>query len=416
MVPLVALTLFVSASLLFVIEPMAGKLVLPLLGGTPAVWNTCVMFFQFELLAGYLYAHVSTSRLGQRAQFALHLALLGLGLLALSVALRGSTAEASNAPILTVIVLLARSIGLPLLAVAATAPLLQRWLATTRDPAGRDPFFLYAASNLGSLIALLAYPFAIEPLLRLRTQRIVWSAGYLVLIALTAACAWQTSRSSQPAVVEPALDPPPRKRKARSAAITEQRPITNVQRVRWLALAFVPSLLMLAVTTYISTDVAAVPLLWVLPLALYLLTYVMAFARRQIVPIRWLNRLLPLAVVAATYFLFAVTASVRIFLAVHLTVLFIAALFCHTQLAAERPPADHLTEYYLWISVGGFLGGVFTTLVAPALFTRTVEYPLGLILAVLLRPRPSTDRSRWGLAGDVALPSCWGPRRSLFRP
>ena len=405
MVPLFAATLVLSGTLLFIAEPMIGKLILPLLGGTPAVWNTCVMFFQFELLAGYLYAHMITTRLRARTQIALQLGLLAVGLTALPLAVRGEATMALQRPIVTVLALLTRSIGLPLLAIAGTAPLLQRWLASTRDPAARDPFFLYAASNLGSLLALVAYPFLIEPTLRLTTQRWAWSAGYSMLLVLTAACAWLAQSSPQPipgaaSKGEPYVDDG-------SDPDVSRRP-TLWRRARWLALTFVPSSLMLSVTTYISTDIAAVPLLWVAPLALYLLTYVLAFARRPIVSSLWMNRLLPFALVVATYFVVAGPAGpLWRMLVVPLATLFIVALACHGSLAADRPSTRNLTEYYLWISVGGLVGGVFNTLVAPAIFTSTAEYPLGLVLAALLLPRASSSSKPRGVRryiGDVALP------------
>jgi len=400
MVALYALTLFLSAALLFAAEPMMGKLILPLLGGTPAVWNTCVMFFQLELLAGYLYAHLAATRLRFGTQAAVQLGLLAAGLLTLPLAVPAVPPDAVERPIATVVLLLARSAGLPLLAIAATAPLLQRWLATTPHPAAKDPFFLYAASNLGSLIALVAYPFAIEPALRLVTQRWAWSGAYAGLLALTAVCAWHVRRavpartgSETPSSVEPQA--------------TERTTVTWWQRGRWLLLAFVPSSLMLGVTTYISTDVAAVPLLWVATLGLYLLTYVLAFARRQGMPVRWASGLLAFAV-AGVLFCMAPDVDVNLVAAlpVHLAALFLAAFVCHAQLANERPLAVSLTEYYLWISLGGLMGGVFNTLVAPAVFTETIEYPLALVLAAFLRPSAPAvrPRARWRLAADLAVP------------
>ena len=400
-IPLFAATLFMSAALLFVAEPMMGKLILPLLGGTPAVWNTCVMFFQFELLVGYLYAHLIATRLSFRTQVAMQIGLLAAGLLTLPLAVHGLPPAAVQRPISTVLLLLLRSVGLPLLAIAASAPLLQRWLATTRHPAARDPFFLYAASNLGSLIALLAYPFAIEPMFRLVTQRWAWSGAYGVLLALTAACAWYAHRTARAGAAEDLTT------SEAERGATGRSALTWWQRGRWLLLAFVPSSLMLSATTYISTDIAAVPLLWVVTLGLYLLTYVLAFARRQVLPLRWMNLLLPVALAGAMY---CMSPGVGIDLVssvpVHLAALFIAAFVCHAQLAGDRPSAARLTEYYLWISVGGLMGGVFNTIIAPLAFTRTVEYPLGLVLVALLRlraPKPQ-PRARWHYAVDLAVP------------
>jgi hypothetical protein len=198
-VALFAATVFLGAALMFSAEPMIGKLILPVLGGAPAVWNTCVMFFQFELLAGYLYAHLSATRLGLRAQSAVQVGLLAMGALVLPLSLGNEVNAAPQQPILTVVMLLARALGLPLLAISATAPLLQRWIVSTRDPAAKDPFFLYAASNLGSLIALVSYPFLLEPTLGLVQQRWAWSAGYLSLIGLTVVCAWKAQQPARAA-------------------------------------------------------------------------------------------------------------------------------------------------------------------------------------------------------------------------
>jgi SAM-dependent methyltransferase len=385
LIPLLSVTLFLSAALLFVAEPMMGKLILPRIGGTPAVWNTCVMFFQFELLLGYLYAHFSASRLAIKTQVLVQMGVLALGLVSLPIALHGDTASGSEHPIVTVLWLLTRSVGLPLLAIAASAPLLQKWLSVTRDPAARDPFFLYAASNLGSLCALLAYPFLIEPGFALSSQRGGWSLAYLGLLALTATCGWGAVRAQRKAgATRGGADPP---ELPADTVLDSGAAPTWKSRALWLALAFVPSSLMLSATTYISTDIAAVPLLWIVPLALYLLTYVLAFARRQIISLKWMSRLLPIVVVLATYSLLAgETTSLLRAVAAPLAALFVSALVCHGRLARSRPGAEHLTEFYLWISIGGLLGGVFNTLIAPVVFTRTLEYPAGLVLAALLRP------------------------------
>jgi hypothetical protein len=406
LIPLLSITLFLSAALLFVAEPMMGKLILPRLGGTPAVWNTCVMFFQFELLLGYVYAHVSARRLAIKTQVLVQMGVLALGLVSLPIALHGDTTSGSDHPILTVLWLLTRSVGLPLLAIAASAPLLQKWLSVTRDPAARDPFFLYAASNLGSLCALLAYPFLIEPGLPLTNQRWSWSLAYLGLLLLTATCGWGAVRAQRKADATSG-EAEHRERTAGTALESDAAPKWK-SRTLWLALAFVPSSLMLSATTYISTDIAAVPLLWVVPLALYLLTYVLAFARRQIISLKWMGRLLPIVLVLATYSLLAGDAvSLWRAVAAPLAALFVSALVCHGRLAQTRPGAHHLTEYYLWISVGGLLGGVFNTLIAPLVFTWTFEYPIGLLLAALLRPATGPAKKptliTWGI--DIAFVS-----------
>src|SRR5512143_1727092 len=275
---LYALTLFTGATLLFVMQPMVGKMILPLLGGTPAVWSTCMVFFQAALLGGYAYAHALTSRLRPSRQVLVHVVALALPFAVLPLAvnprlLRGGEAD----PILDVLALLSLSVGLPFLVVSATAPLLQKWFTHTEHPAARDPYFLYAASNLGSMLALLGYPTLVEPRLHLHgsswlTQTALWSVGYGLLAVLTALCAltlW----------LKPAAAPAPVAAEAEAApAPVEERP-RWARRLYWIVLAFVPSSLLLGVTTYITTDLAAVPLLWVLPLAIYLLTFILAFGR-----------------------------------------------------------------------------------------------------------------------------------------
>jgi hypothetical protein len=392
-----AVTLFVSAFLLFLVQPMVGKMVLPLLGGAPAAWATCMVFFQALLLAGYAYAHAAIRRLGSRRQAVIHLAVLALPLLVL-----GSTALLTGAPIRAykslapqgqelpffgAIALLAAAIGLPFFVVATSAPLLQRWFAETDHPAARDPYFLYAASNLGSLLALVCYPFLVEPRYTLATQGWLWSAGYLLLVGLTICCAWQLRRS--PATSEREPDAPTRKNGFASTSGSIANPIFGWgSRLRWLALAFVPSSLLLSVTQFITTDIAPVPGLWVLPLAVYLLTFVVAFGRTP----RWVQQLVEIvAPVAVLILLFVIltdrkSESLGLILAMHMTVFFLVALNCHIDLARHRPGAERLTEFYLWVSLGGVLGGLFNSLIAPLLFNDLFEYPLVLVAACLLQP------------------------------
>jgi SAM-dependent methyltransferase len=390
---LYSLTLFVSATLLFVVQPMVGKMILPLLGGTPAVWSTCMVFFQAMLLAGYAYAHASATWVGISRQAILHLAVLAipLGFLPLTVnpaLLRGGEAN----PVLGVLLLLSISVGLPFFVVSATAPLLQRWFSHTSHPSGRDPYFLYAASNLGSMLALLGYPTLIEPRLHLRdsgwlSQMQLWSLGYFLLAVLTALCAltlWRgvaartTSGSSEDAVasVTESAEPPDE---------TNGDGLSLSRRLRWVALAFVPSSLLLGVTTYITTDIAAVPLLWVLPLAIYLLSFILAFGY-------WPPRLhravtaalLPLTLLVVFFMVSGFRQRIWITVIWHLALLLVVALSCHGELALSRPSPRHLTEFYLLISGGGVLGGVFNALVAPLVFSSLVEYPLAMLLACVL--------------------------------
>lgn len=397
-------TLFVSAALLFAVQPMFAKMVLPLLGGAPAVWNTCLVFYQAVLLGGYLYAHLSLKWLGPRRQAWLHLVLLCLpwAVLPIGVA-HGWVPPPDVFPVFWLWMLLSVSVGLPFFLVSASAPMLQAWFSETGGPAGRDPYFLYAASNLGSLLALLSYPLLIESHLTLSAQSWTWAVGYGLLMALIAGCAVQLWRS-------PPLEsvPEPAAATDRATDLSGERP-TWRRRLHWLALSFVPSSLLLGVTTYISTDLAAIPLFWVIPLALYLFTFVLVFARRTILPLSLMLRIQPYVLVAAAGTL---TGNVEVpmqLLALgllQLAAFFIIAMVCHGQLAADRPAGSYLTEFYLWMSLGGVLGGLFNALVAPLVFVGTVEYPLMLAVACLLRP--STEAALHGLRArvrEVALPA-----------
>lgn len=377
-----------GAFLLFVIQPEVGKLVLPLLGGTPAVWNTCLVFFQLALLAGYLYAHL-LGRLGLRLQIALHLSLMALAGFALPIAVQGASLERmAERPALWLFGVLIARVAAPYIVAAATAPLLQRWWASTRESTAGDPYFLYAASNAGSLLALLAYPVLIEPMLPLARQATVWAAGYLLLMALLAATGIMAWRRRAPAGTI-----------ARGADVADV-PVTLRRRLRWFVLSAVPVVIMLGATTHITTDVAAVPLLWVLPLSVYLTTFILAFAQRQIIAPRWASALLAVAVLPP---LLAVALSANgpwlPLLVCHLIALFFAALVCHGELARDRPTPTHLTEFYLWIAAGGAFGGLLTALAAPLLFSSILEYPLGLLAACLLRPTGAEPRHP--LRGDL---------------
>ncbi|NQT14663.1 MAG: fused MFS/spermidine synthase, partial [Planctomycetes bacterium] len=396
-----ALTLFTSAMLLFVVQPMFAKMVLPLLGGTPSVWNTCMVFYQAMLLAGYVYAHVTVRLFGPRRQAALHLLVCCLPCVVLPIMVAQNwTPPAHSNPVPWLLMLLAASVGLPFFVVSASAPMLQAWFADTNHPAAKDPYFLYAASNLGSMIALLGYPVLIEPGLRLARQTWAWTTGYSLLMLLVTGCAvllWRSSGRGE--AVSPNHD-----LAAGAPSVTAP---TLSMRLRWLVLSFVPSSLLLGVTTHISTDVASVPLLWVVPLALYLLTFVLVFARRTLLPHRWMLRLQPYLVVllAALFFQNAAT-TVGVLLALHLVTFFVTTMICHGELARERPHASRLTEFYIWMSVGGVLGGLFNVVLAPNLFATVLEYPLVIVLACMLRPAADpgsqTARARWL---DFALPA-----------
>ncbi len=362
MVFLFSISIFLSAFLLFLVQPMFAKMVLPLLGGSPAVWTTCMLFFQAALFAGYAYAHGAIRFLGVRRQAVLHIVLAALPIFLLPVGIAAGTRPPADTPVTWLMGLMATSVGAPFFVLATTAPLLQRWFSSTEHRSAADPYFLYAASNAGSLAALLLYPVAIEPFLSLRTQRYAWGVGYALTTILLLACAIRVSRSAQST-------------RGNAVDLPEVR-LSVTDRLRWTALAFVPSGLMLAVTSHISTDVAAVPLLWIVPLALYLSTFIVAFSKRAERIVGLARRIFPIILLVLVLFLVGQVGAVLWFIIpVHLSSFWLLALLCHWRLASERPPPSHLTEFYLWLAVGGMLGGLFN-LAAQRLFVSVAEYPI----------------------------------------
>ena len=379
--PLHCIALFLGAFLLFAIQPMFTKMILPLLGGTPAVWNTAVMFFQAMLLGGYLYAHLLSRIHSLPRQVLVHALVLVVGLLFLPVHLAWPQAPSGIMhPVAWLVALLAISIGVPFFAVSATAPLLQRWFSRSGHAHASDPYFLYVSSNIGGLAALLAYPVVIEPWLGLSLQSRTWTAGYasLALVIVLCAISLRALRGSDSTA---AAAPVPGPVEAVSSLADK---IAWSTRGHWLMLSFVPSALLLAVTLHISTDVASVPFLWVVPLSLYMLTFIIVFARRPILKHKWM-----LLIQIPIYALLAVSFTKLDLLplfALDLAALFVTAMVCHGELVRLRPAASRLTEFYLWMSLGGLLGGVFCVLVASLLFSTVLEYPLILAVACLVRP------------------------------
>jgi hypothetical protein len=401
-----AVSMFVSAALLFLVEPMLAKMALPMLGGTPAVWNTCLVFFQAVLLAGYLYAYGATRWLGRRTQIAVHigLALAFLAVLPLRLP-AGWEPPAQSSPVLSILLMLSVAVGLPFFLLSSSTPMLQRWFAQSGHKQASDPYFLYAASNAGSLVGLLGYPFLLEPTLRLGQQSHLWSCGYALFAALTAACGALVWRA-RPGIAAAAAAP--------CAADGGAGKVAWSQRGRWIALAFVPSSLMIGVTTVLTTDVPPIPLFWVLPLAIYLLSFVLVFASRPPISHPWLVRRLP-ALLLLTLFptLSKGQLPLPVLFLLYLSALFAVALVCHGELARTRPQAGRLTEFYLWISLGGVLGGVFNALLAPVVFSTLVEFPLALIFAALLRPAIDQGpvppaRAAWVRRNDLLLPLALG--------
>ena len=381
--PLFALAIFTSAALVFVVQPMITKLVLPQLGGSPAVWNTAMVFFQAALLLGYGYAHALQRVKSLRIQLVTHLVLLVLAALFLPLHVTGVFGEPdSTRPILWLLGVLALSVGAPFAVLSATAPLLQAWYARVRagEPDAKNPYVLYAASNLGSFIALLAYPAILEPLLRLNTQTLSWTVGYglfTILAVVLAVSSWGVRTEPE------------------AAPLARTAPIPLIEKARWVLLAAAPSSLMLGVTQHLTTDVASAPFLWVLPLALYLLTFVVAFQSKPAIPPNTTLLLQAVFVSICAWMLPFNTAYWAILFIVHLGTFFFTALMCHQALAARRPPPDRLTEFYLLLSLGGVIGGAFTALLAPVVFDTVREYPLVLLLALFARPLAELAGKRW---------------------
>ncbi len=402
-----ALSAFLGAALLFLVEPMIAKMMLPMLGGSAGVWSTCLVFFQAMLLAGYFYAYAIERWLGRRLQIAVHMALVVMplaivGLLPLHLPLGWVPPTQSN-PVFWIFALLLVSVGLPFFILSSTAPLMQRWFAESTHHGASDPYFLYAAGNAGSLCGLLAYPVLLEPLLRLHNHAIFWSCGYVFYVLAIGICAltvWKSPhRSERPTSTSP-----------------EQPGTVGVwkERLRWIALAFVPSSLMLGVTTALTTDVPAIPLLWVLSLAIYLISFILVFAKRPPISHAWMIKREPFLILAGLIPTVAQTKlSFPVLLALYLAVLFGVAMVCHGELARTRPVVHRLTEFYLCISIGGVLGGLFNALLAPLIFRTVLELPLALILAALLRPSVDAkvltgSAATWAKRKDWLLPAALG--------
>ena len=382
-VAILTLTVFMNSALMFSVEPMFSKLVLPFLGGTPSVWNTCLVFFQAALLCGYGYAHLTTRLLNPRRQALVHVGILVASCLVLPLQVRASgTPPVGGQGILWLLGLLVMSLGLPFLMLASGALIAQRWFAGSGHPRAANPYFLYAASNFGSLIALLSYPLLIEPWLALSQQRAAWSAGYVMLVLLVAACAFLVVKRADAPGVKDVV-----------ATVPDAPPVANLERAKWVLYSAVPSSLLVGVTTYVSTDVAAVPLLWVIPLSLYLLTFVIVFAAKPWLPHRWMLRIEPYVLIAVTIPVFwNLRLPGLIGIVVHLIVLLVVALVCHGELARRKPPAAQLTEFFVWLALGGLAGGAFNALIAPLIFDGIREYPIALVLAAMLRPATEPDR------------------------
>lgn len=394
---LFATTIFLSALLLFWIQLVMAKMLLPQLGGTPAVWNTCMLFFQVLLLAGYSYVVVTTARLSVRKQTALHVCLLLLTTLYLPLTFAGNLGSISerSSPALWLFGYLLGAVGLPISLISTTSPLLQKWFTRTGHHSANDPYFLFAVSNGGSLLALLSYPLLLEPIFTLSRQNQIWVVLYVIFMMLSLSCAlvvWKSSRAETIAseTKEPLAAPIPLKR-----------------RLSWILLAFIPSSLLFGVTSYITTEIAPTPLLWTIPLALYLVTFILAFAGKTLLPEQLASQVLAgLALLLTLVLATGATEPTTAIVLLHLCFFFVAAMVCHNKLAGDRPTASRLAEFYLCVAIGGMLGGLFNTLIAPTAFNTIIEYPLVIVLACLIRQRDSsTEDSSRNRLFDVLLPA-----------
>lgn len=365
-------SMFVSAFLLFLVQPMFAKMALPLLGGSSGVWNTAMVFFQTVLLVGYLYAHILSRYFPLRFQVLTHAAVLAIAVIFLPISIPDAWRNPGvETPTLWLLGLFTVALGAPFFALSANAPLLQKWFSNTSHPSAHDPYFLYAASNLGSLISLLGYPIVIEPSLILSDQSSGWALTYIVLIFMIMGCAILALRSSNATGHS-------------DDEIRTDQPVTIKRQLAWVGYALIPSSLMLGVTAHLTTNVASTPFLWVMPLALYLLTFVIAFSRKPVIPQSFVSGTFPFILLGT---LILITLNATYFVAelvLNLGCFFLITQMCHNRLAQDRPQAAELTRFYLLMSLGGVIGGAITALAAPLLFNNVYEYHLMVAAAGLV--------------------------------
>lgn len=376
-------TIFLGSGLLFLVQPMAAKMILPRFGGSPAVWTTSMLLFQALLLAGYWLAH----RIGRFGFIKITAIALASSLaLAFGVSRYRVADYATGFTVVDVLVVLSVLVGLPFLVLSMCSPTIQGLFASTRDERAANPYFLYAAGNVGSFLALVSYPFVVEPNLTLRQQFDLFKGGLLLLVVLFLLC----SRFVSPI--------------PKNAARSGNSVVTNSQRFTWLLLAAVPSSLMLGFTAFATTNVAPVPLFWVAPLAVYLLTFVIAFSENNPFPSSVWARILPLAVTPlAMIMILESSEPIGVMLAIHGIAFTVAALMCHTRLSETKPSAEKLTEFYLWLAIGGAVGGFFNAIVAPTVFATIAEYPIAVVAALVLRPASGDQSLRRDLLIGTAM-------------
>jgi hypothetical protein len=422
---MLALTTLISAFLLFQVQPLVSKIILPWFGGSPAVWTTCMLFFQVALFAGYLYAHCLTQLATPRVQGALHLSLLFAALLLLPITPNVSWKPAPESdPTLRILGLLSASVGLPYFLLSATGPLMQAWLSAERcnpaDPANRAIYRLYALSNAGSLAALLTYPFLVEPNLATPAQGAWWSVGFALFAVFCGWCALQTRRRRGLAgPVEMLAGGAQRVGSAHGTEVPydEQRESPEAEQptareyALWLTLAAAASAMLLAITQRVCQDVAVIPFLWIVPLALYLMSFIVAFDRPAWYSRRWYGLALAASLVAVSATqIVGQPLPLWLEVAVHFAALFCIAMVCHGELAMRKPAARHLTGFYLMCAGGGALGGVLVGVVAPLVFDSHLEFKLGMLFCYVLSLGAILDdparwfrgRPRWSLACSVA--------------
>ena len=397
---LYALSIFLSAFLLFLVQPLIARIILPWFGGTASVWTTCLMFFQTVLLGGYFYSHAVARRLRPRGQMMLHMGLLAASVLFLPI-LPGSGWKPVDGlnPEIRILTLLAATVGVPYLLLSTTGPLVQAWYA--RAHPGTSPYRLYALSNAGSLLALLGYPAVMEPMLRIPQQAYVWSGAYGVFALLCGATAWVSGRaavSDRAVETEPAVRP-------------------GMRRLAlWAALAFCPSSLLVGITSHMTQNIAPIPLLWVIPLALYLVSFILTFESE-----RWYKRgfwfpafISSVGVMIAFLFPGSSNYDIEKVIPVFVAGFFCCAMICHGELYRLRPPAASLTWFYLMLSLGGALGGIFVGVISPLIFNYYYEVPVTLLITVILvaiatsegdaaLPGPTGRSVQWGLLAAAAL-------------
>jgi uncharacterized protein YegJ (DUF2314 family) len=389
--PVMASAICLSAFLLFSVQPFFAKMVLPRLGGSPAVWSVAMVFFQSVLLAGYAYAHVLTTKLTLKSAALLHLAVLTIALATLPITISDTWSHPpESGQSIWLIGLFCASVGLPFFALSANSSLLQSWFSRTGHAQSSDPYFLYGASNVGSFASLILYVLLFEPIATLQQQNALWTIGFVVLILLIAMSVYLAVALNSDA----GSDHEKIGAKSEIQAAASMAPaIAWRERLIWISYAFVPSALLVAVTAYVQTDVAAAPFLWILPLTLFLLTFVIVFQRKPVISHNLTQRVTPVLVIPLFYFtLNPLGLPLAAQILVHCVTFFAVALNCHGALAARRPGAGHLTEFYFCMSIGGVLGGIFSSLLAIHLFTWIAEYPLLLVLSLLTVRKVAGDQ------------------------